>query len=226
MRTQSYQIANKADSRKIAEFLSKDGQLLLPFLELICNTERAVDELIDLVGKAAIGAILLLSAGQMQMGVRLFGACVYLQADAYKGDDVIFAKGRMTEVGCLVHTSLRKFFEARDSDPARAAEMLLRFADLHTVEHRAKDEGLDRDQITTLSHVRHLATAPESRRSFPAIMKIRNSLSSHLAIGQAALTMGKLSPYQVLLGAAGRLPVAASLFDAKSLLYYHFCASY
>ena len=31
---QSYQIANKTDSRKIAEFLSKDGQLLLPFLEL------------------------------------------------------------------------------------------------------------------------------------------------------------------------------------------------
>jgi len=32
-----YQIADKADSRKIAEFLSKDGQLLLPFVELICN---------------------------------------------------------------------------------------------------------------------------------------------------------------------------------------------
>ena len=40
-----YQIADKLDSRKIAEFLSKDGQLLLPFLELICNTEQAVDEL-------------------------------------------------------------------------------------------------------------------------------------------------------------------------------------
>jgi len=65
MRTQSYQIANKTDSRKIAEFLSKDGQLLLPFLELICNTEQAVDELIDVVGKAAIEAVLLLSAQQI-----------------------------------------------------------------------------------------------------------------------------------------------------------------
>ena len=65
MRTQSYQIANKADSRKIAEFLSKDGQLLLPFLDLICNTEQAVDELIDVVGKAAIEAVLLLSAQQI-----------------------------------------------------------------------------------------------------------------------------------------------------------------
>jgi len=65
MQTQSYQIAEKTDSRKIAEFLSKDGQLLLPFLELICNTEKAVDELIDVVGKAAIEAILLLSAQQI-----------------------------------------------------------------------------------------------------------------------------------------------------------------
>ena len=65
MRTQSYQIANKSDSRKIAEFLSKDGQLLLPFLELISNTEQAVDEVIDVVGKAAIEAVLLLSAQQI-----------------------------------------------------------------------------------------------------------------------------------------------------------------
>ena len=65
MQKQSYQIANKADSRKIAEFLSKDGQLLLPLLELICNTEQAVDELIDVAGKAAIEAVLLLSAQQL-----------------------------------------------------------------------------------------------------------------------------------------------------------------
>ena len=48
------QIASKTDSRKMAEFLSKDVQLLLPFLKLIRNTEQAVDELIDVVGKAAI----------------------------------------------------------------------------------------------------------------------------------------------------------------------------
>jgi transposase-like protein len=60
-----YQVVGKTDSRKIAEFLSKDGQLLLPFLELICNTEQAVDEVIDVVGKGAIEAILLLSAQQL-----------------------------------------------------------------------------------------------------------------------------------------------------------------
>ena len=45
-----YQIADKLDSRKIAEFLSRDGQLLLPFLELICNAEQALAELVDLAG--------------------------------------------------------------------------------------------------------------------------------------------------------------------------------
>jgi hypothetical protein len=65
MQKRLYRIASKTESRKIAEFLSKDGQLLLPFLELICNTEQAVDELIDVVGKGAIEAILLLSAEQL-----------------------------------------------------------------------------------------------------------------------------------------------------------------
>jgi len=65
MQNKLYQIANKTDSRKIAEFLAKDGQMLLPLLELICNTEQAVDELIDVVGKGAIEAILLLSGQQL-----------------------------------------------------------------------------------------------------------------------------------------------------------------
>jgi transposase-like protein len=65
MQKKLYQITDKLDSRKIAEFLSKDGQLLLPFLDLICNTEQAVDELIDVVGKAAIESVLLLSAQQV-----------------------------------------------------------------------------------------------------------------------------------------------------------------
>ena len=65
MQKPAYQNTKKSDSRKIAEFLSKDGQLLLPFLELICNTEQAVDELIDVAGKAAVEAVLLLSAEQL-----------------------------------------------------------------------------------------------------------------------------------------------------------------
>ncbi len=60
-----YQVAGKTDTRKIAEFLSQEGQLLLPFLELICNAEQAVDEVIKVTGRAAVEAILLLSAQQV-----------------------------------------------------------------------------------------------------------------------------------------------------------------
>lgn len=73
----------------------------------------------------------------------------YLQADAYKGYDALFAKGHAIEVACWAHTR-RKFFEAQDSDPARAAEMLVLIGDLYDVERRAKDEDLDRDQIKAL----------------------------------------------------------------------------
>jgi transposase len=73
----------------------------------------------------------------------------YVQADAYQGYDAIFAKGHATEVGCWAHTR-RKFFDAQSSDPARSAEMLVRIGDLYAVEHRAKDESLDREQIKAL----------------------------------------------------------------------------
>lgn len=60
-----YQVADRGDSRALAEFLSKDGQLLLPLLELIEKAEGAVDELIDVAGRATIEAVLTLSAQQV-----------------------------------------------------------------------------------------------------------------------------------------------------------------
>ena len=39
---------------KVAEFLSKEGQLLLPMFDLITEAELAVDALIDVAGRAAI----------------------------------------------------------------------------------------------------------------------------------------------------------------------------
>jgi len=65
MQKPPYQIAEPLDSRKIAEYLSKDGQLLLPLLELITNTERALDEVIDVAGRGTIEALLLLSAQEI-----------------------------------------------------------------------------------------------------------------------------------------------------------------
>lgn len=60
-----YQIATKKDTRKLAQFLSKEGQALLPMLDLITQAEMAVDELIDVAGRATIEAVLLMSAEQL-----------------------------------------------------------------------------------------------------------------------------------------------------------------
>lgn len=61
----SYQIAERKDSEALAEFLAQEGQLLLPMVQLIEEAELAVDELIDVVGRATIEAVLLLSAEQV-----------------------------------------------------------------------------------------------------------------------------------------------------------------
>jgi len=60
-----YQVASRSDRRALAEFLSKEGQLLLPMLELVEQAELAVDELIDVAGRATIEAVLTLSAQQL-----------------------------------------------------------------------------------------------------------------------------------------------------------------
>jgi transposase-like protein len=61
----SYQVVTSKDSRELSEFLAKEGQILLPMLDLITQTEMAVDELIDVAGRAAIEAVLQLSAQEL-----------------------------------------------------------------------------------------------------------------------------------------------------------------
>jgi len=55
----------KVNEGKLAEFLSKNGQLLLPMVELIEQCRLACDELIDVAGRATIQAVLELSAQQV-----------------------------------------------------------------------------------------------------------------------------------------------------------------
>jgi transposase len=61
----------------------------------------------------------------------------YLQADAYGGYDGIFVKGDVTEVACWAHAR-RKFFNAQDTDKARATQMLELIRQLYAVEDEAK----------------------------------------------------------------------------------------
>ena len=55
----------KVGEQKLNEFLVHNGQALLPMLELIEQSRMAVDELIDVMGRASIEAVLELSARQV-----------------------------------------------------------------------------------------------------------------------------------------------------------------
>jgi len=62
---ESYTILSKKDSQQLSRFLAREGQFLLPMLDLIEQAEAAVDEVIEGVGRSALEAILLLSARQI-----------------------------------------------------------------------------------------------------------------------------------------------------------------
>ena len=65
MQKTEYQIISQNESKKLTQFLCKEGQLLLPMVELITQAEMAIDELISVTGRAAIEAVLTLSAQEI-----------------------------------------------------------------------------------------------------------------------------------------------------------------
>ena len=72
----SYHTINKqgkTNEHKLAEFLSRNGQFLLPMVDLIEQCQFACDELIDVTGRAAIQAVLQMSAEQVAGGPRQQG---------------------------------------------------------------------------------------------------------------------------------------------------------
>jgi transposase len=64
----------------------------------------------------------------------------YLQADAFGGYDGIYLNQPVIEVGCNAHAR-RKFFEAKDTDPARALQALAYYRQLYDVEREAADNA-------------------------------------------------------------------------------------
>ena len=55
----------RVGERKLAEFLVRNGQALLPMMDLIEQSRMAIDELIDVMGRASVEAVLELSARQV-----------------------------------------------------------------------------------------------------------------------------------------------------------------
>ena len=62
---EGYQIVDKKDRRKLAEFLAGEGEVLLPLLEMIETAEANVNAAVDVIGRAGIEALLMLSAQQI-----------------------------------------------------------------------------------------------------------------------------------------------------------------
>jgi len=81
----------------LSDFLAREGQFLLPMLDLITQAEMAVDELIDVAGRATIEAVLTLSAQEVA-GPRHPGR---------KSDREVGWHGRQRGVVCLAERKLR-----------------------------------------------------------------------------------------------------------------------
>jgi putative transposase len=62
---QVVEASSKPSSKELVEFLAKEGQLLLPMLDLITQGQQAIDEVIDVMGRATIEAILTMGAEEV-----------------------------------------------------------------------------------------------------------------------------------------------------------------
>lgn len=69
-----------------------------------------------------------------------------VHADAYSGYDELFRVSKATEAGCNAHAR-RKFEYALDSDPVRAARMLVLWGRLYAIEKQAKEENYTDEQL-------------------------------------------------------------------------------
>lgn len=84
----------------------------------------------------------------------------YLQADAYGGYDGIYIKGNVIEVACWAHAR-RKFFDAKETDGRRSAQMLEMVRRLYTVEDESK--ALDHDARRALRQEKSVRVLAEIR---------------------------------------------------------------
>jgi transposase len=106
----------------------------------------------------------------------------YLQADAYGGYDGIYAEsvgdGGVTEVACWAHAR-RKFFDARETDGRRAAEMLEFARRLYAVEDEAKAkiaELLKHNPAAPLDERHGIIRALRQEKSQPILAEIKTWL--------------------------------------------------
>lgn len=80
-----YEVTDGTDRRAIAEFLKREGQSLLPMVELVDRAQLAIDKVIEVMGRATIEAVLEMSA-EAVAGPK--------QAGRARGDEDVVRYGR------------------------------------------------------------------------------------------------------------------------------------
>ncbi|HEU19622.1 MAG TPA: IS66 family transposase [Deltaproteobacteria bacterium] len=108
----------------------------------------------------------------------------YVQADAYSGYDELFRVSHATEVGCNSHAR-RKFEYALDSDPVRAARMMVLWGRLYEIESRAKEENYSDEQLL----------AARQTEALPIFDEIRAALNEYKDRVLPKSPMGKAITY-------------------------------
>jgi transposase-like protein len=61
----AYQVVTAADKRQLSDFLIREGQFLIPMVKLIEQSELAINQIIDVTGRACVEAVLEMSAQEV-----------------------------------------------------------------------------------------------------------------------------------------------------------------
>ena len=111
----------------------------------------------------------------------------YVQADAYSGYDEFFRKNKSaTEVGCNAHAR-RKFDYALDTDPVRAARMLVLWGRLYDIERKAKDENYSSAQLLEA----------RQKQARPILAEIKTALNEYKNQALPKSPIGKAVTYSL-----------------------------
>ena len=121
----------------------------------------------------------------------------YLQADAYGGYDGIFTSGKVIEVACWAHAR-RKFFDARETDGRRSAQMLEMVRRLYAVEDQAREQAanLMASQPEAAAEQRHaLIRSLRQEKSVPILAEIKTWLDGEKELVLPRSPMGGAIAY-------------------------------
>ncbi|MCC6969094.1 MAG: IS66 family transposase [Phycisphaerales bacterium] len=113
-----------------------------------------------------------------------------LQADAYGGYDGIYARQNVTEVACWAHAR-RKFFDAKETDGRRSAQMLEFVRQLYAIEDEARSTSSG--QAKTLDH--DARRDLRQQKSRPLLAQIKTWLDAEQPIVLPRSPMGQAITY-------------------------------